>query len=59
MCINVYVYMYLNAYAYMCEVKIEMNFQQNKKTKKVPKPIASFNEDIVLPIRIGIWWKCC
>ena len=30
MCINVYVYMYLNVYAYMCEVKIEMNFQQKK-----------------------------
>ena len=45
MCINMYAYMYLNVYAYMCEVNIEMNFQQNKKTKKVPKHIASFNED--------------
>ena len=33
----------LNVYAYMCELKIEMNFQQNRKTKKVPKHIASFN----------------
>ena len=46
-CMNMSAYMCINVYAYMCEVNIEMNFQQNKKTKKVPKPIASFNEDIV------------
>ena len=36
-CMNMSAYMCINVYAYMCQVKIEMNFPQNKKHQKVTK----------------------